>query len=289
MIEGKIKILKDYWSTINDIDDLPTDLKEEITLFINEKLELPDIAFERNTPSFERITVNNRIPEIGDSRIREVRYLKNPPKDCVEDYGRANLIGQSVFYATFMRPISIKEMRPNKGERYTVSKWQASGDNNRIIVFPIFKPKNDTKLYRDMDFFEETREDELTVQLEDMLNDLEEEQLNKIKQLLTFIAECFAQEVSADNKSTYFFTASLANKIFTSVHSGNVEAITYPSVQNDSKIENIALKPETIEERYEAVEVGEYLVRNANHDANQYLSNCIGRTDEICDGEITWA
>lgn len=287
MIDEQLKALKDYWSKINDIEELPADLEEEISLFINDELELPDIAFKRTTPSFERITVNNRISKLGNSRITEIGYLKNPPPDCIKNYGRANLIGQSVFYGTFMRPIAIKEMRPNKKERYTVSKWVASDENNQIVVFPIFKPINDTKLYRALDIFEETREDELTVQLEDMLNDLEEEQVNKIKELLAFIAQCFAQEAPPNNL-TYFFTAHLANKIFTSVHSGNVEAITYPSVQDVTKIENIALKPEVVEIKYGLIEVSDYLVTTSNHDANQYLSNCLGRTNQISDGAITW-
>lgn len=290
---NQLEILKEYWSQIKDEKTKLTDeLKKQVSFFINNELILPEIAFYRTTPAFERIVINNRISDVGNSRIKEIKYLKNPPPECVLNYGRANLKYQSVFYATFFHPTAIKEMRPNETEIYTVSKWELSNESNNhdILTYPIFRPRADSSLYLKLkeQLFEENRDDEFTLQIEQLFKGFPKKEKIQIINLLIFISDCFAQKENKNSQNVYFFTASLANKIFNSIYDGKIEAITYPSVQDDVPCENIVLKPSVVEKKYNLAQVTDFKVSNSINSGKMHLGSAIGKANKFQDGKIIW-
>lgn len=255
MIEEYINSLKELSERIERVDfDIDTKLEMEIEKFISEKLQLPQIAFERKFPSFERITINKRVlPGKENTRLDKIKYLYNPPQKFVKSYGRANLKNQSIFYATFLTPIAMKELQPEVGDIFTLSIWKLLNSYDKIRVYPVFEPETNLEMYKkfsDSDLFEKTRSAELSLMLEDFFKSHPNENKGLIIELMKFVSSCFSKKINPENNSLYVVTANLANKILNNMFDGRIEAITYPTVQDITKIENIAIKPTVVREKY---------------------------------------
>lgn len=282
-----LKSLKDLWERIERLEGEIDERIEEVTRsYLGEKLRFPEIFFERKFPSFERITINKKLPNNSNERINKVRYLHNPPPKFINSYGRANYKNQSIFYATFLTPIALKELKPEKGDLYTLSRWKLLNKYDKLLVFPIFKPEkvDNDSLLQSLDIFETKRATALSMMLTQLL-DRHEEDKNVIFELFTFIANCFAKKIAPQNNSFYVFTSSIANNIF-NMSEKRVEAITYPTVQDSTQIENIALKPTVVREKYALDEVREYRV--IDYSGDRILSEYIGRSSKFIGGNIIW-
>ena len=48
-------------------------------------------GFKKIVPYFERLIINKRLPNNNNDTIKELKFLKNPPPECVNKYGRANI------------------------------------------------------------------------------------------------------------------------------------------------------------------------------------------------------
>jgi hypothetical protein len=148
VIDGYLEDLKKLYSKIEEIDqNIPEDRESELIQVIKEKIHLPTPSFFRLYPSFERLTINKKVPPFENSRIERIRYLLNPPSRYVENLGKANLRNQSIFYATFLPPTAINELKPKPGDLFTISKWKLIDRNTQIHVYPIFE-KQKTDLYK---------------------------------------------------------------------------------------------------------------------------------------------
>ena len=88
---------------------------DEIITFI----ALP-IFDEHNFSEIQRVTINRNVLNGENKSIETISFLKYPPPEYVS-YGRANVNGQSVLYATFNLMTAIKEMKPNIGDLITIS------------------------------------------------------------------------------------------------------------------------------------------------------------------------
>ena len=91
ILEYKLKPLRKYLekNSISENDlSLIKSILQEITL-------LSSLMYRQRIDGFQRVTVNNWIKDIN-GRVEFIKHLKNPPKECVNKYGRANLINQSV-------------------------------------------------------------------------------------------------------------------------------------------------------------------------------------------------
>ena len=87
-------------------------------------------------PTIERITINKNV--IGkNKRIHNLEFLKYPPAEKVNKYGRCNIPGTSVLYGTFMKPTAMMEMAPRVGDLITISKWKLK-DDYELTYSPIF-------------------------------------------------------------------------------------------------------------------------------------------------------
>lgn len=63
------------------------------------QFEFHTFSFTGVIPEFQRITINKNLQGNTNSTIN---FLKYSPESSVSKYGRANLIEQSMLYATFM-------------------------------------------------------------------------------------------------------------------------------------------------------------------------------------------
>ncbi|WP_370402898.1 hypothetical protein, partial [Tenacibaculum dicentrarchi] len=230
----------------------------------------------------ERITVNKRI--LGtNKRIRNIDFLKYPPAEKVNRYGRCNLKKESIFYGAPMITTALSEMRPKVGELVTKSIWKVK-EKHTFKICPIFhiQPTNGTmnphSFEMEQSFYEDVNKNFKGKTKEAVIN------------LTKFIAFHFSKNVNPDNDRDYIFSAFFANKLLNELDGGTIEGILYPSVKEKLSFENVALKADVFDKYFEIDEVSESIVVKDPSDGGggllQYgLSHC----KDFNNKEILWS
>lgn len=205
-----------------------------------------------------RLSINKRI--IGSNkRIYNQKYLKYPPKELVNRYGRCNLKQQSILYATFGSLTALSEMKPLRGDLITMSTWEVIDDSSLIISPILRQPKDDTFNPRiwEMQKIYEKEFEKYPPNIRKQINLLNE-----------FIADEFTKPVKPDNDRDYLFSAYFADRILNKFENGDVEALYYPSVPSKLSFENLAIKPKSFDKKYRLIEVKESVI-DMDHTAGQ--------------------
>lgn len=232
---------------------------------------------------FHRITINKNV--LGENkRIRDIQYLKYPPADKISRYGRCNLPRQSVLYGSFMYLTTLSELKPRVGDLITHSIWRVK--NNQSLTFcPIFKNQP-------------TKEQVINPRTLN-INRLYEKELKsfpnyariQIDTLVQFIADAFTKRINPENHLDYVFSAHFANKILYEFTNGSIEAIYYPSVPSNLSFENIAIKPNVFDSKYDLVEVKDVIViGDPSNGRGGYSMEGLGdcKSFDYAKGKILW-
>lgn len=232
--------------------------------------------------SLSRLTVNKRV--VGENkRITEMSQIKYPPSYLVKSYGRCNKPGQSVLYACFDPLTAINEMKPEVGDLITTSTWRLKRGCH-LTYCPIFRvqPEGDIKNLESLRFDQEF-ERELRKQPEFLWP------ITKL--LVDFVAQEFSKRHTSKNHLDYVFSAYFSDKILYQLQHGDIEAIYYPSVQSGLTFNNIAVKPEAFDSKYELVEVHDSMITNiANGKDKGTMMAGLGTSKafDFAGGKIFW-
>jgi len=242
---------------------------------------LTSLIYKQKIEGFKRITINRNI--LGkNSRITEVRHLKYPPKECVNRFGRANNIQESVLYATFDPITALSEMRPNIGDLITISTWRLKTSYD-LTVTPIFK--NSTKngvIHSSISL-------QAGIQYWNAIKQYDVQQKKQFDLILQFVADCFSKEIEEGNHFDYFLSSHYANRLFWELQDGEIDAILYPSVRQSLTLTNIAMKPTVFDENYEVELVEESTITQIpSKTAPGWSMNGIGYATTIENGNIVW-
>lgn len=232
--------------------DLSKNAADEAHLLsLLDSLRFIAIPFTKIVPKIDRITVNKRLPDNSNETINEIKYLRNPPPQIINKYGRANLKNQSILYGTFILPTAILETNPDVDDLVTVSTWKLQKNDTPLTVYPVF------------DFFK-TKD----MQLKNIFNSVISKYPVDLQELIIMdsclIACYFSKSVEVGKEINYTFSAHIADKILNEKFDGKIDAIIYPSVKDPSQSENIALKPEIFINKYELEKVIESRVISKN-------------------------
>ncbi|MEQ8546950.1 MAG: hypothetical protein RIC03_03515 [Cyclobacteriaceae bacterium] len=196
---------------------------------------LVQLELESNLNPLYRITVNRKIPSNNNSRIFHTSQLRNPPKKAVNGYGRANILGSSIFYAAFASNVAGIEIHPKKGDLITITKWIQEKPLWLTAVYRsgvVLRKSVWTKALLDkMEAPLATQFDSTTIEF--------------YRYFMNILTEEFTKKVSETANLSYFLSASFANKILFG-NGSHAEAIVYPSVKNNYQNPNIAIKPKAI-------------------------------------------
>ena len=198
-----------------------------------------------------RITVNKRIFGGKNKRINDIMLLKYPPAEKVTKYGRCNMPGQSVLYASFIELISLGEIRPERGDLITRSHWKVR-ENQGLKYCPIFKNQPKKTLNHNMW--------NINQEYEEFMKSYPKHVKAAADLIMQFVADNFTKKVPSDNHLEYIFSAFFSDIILNELESGTIEAIYYPSVKNKLSFENLAIKPAAFDLKYELHSVSESIV-----------------------------
>lgn len=238
--------LIEYLKQLSD-DGVSQNIEKQILQLLDNTIPFfAHLVLEEEFSEIHRLTINKRV--LGENkRIRDIKYLKYPPADRVSRYGRCNYHGQSVLYSSFLEFTAMTESQPRAGDLITESTWRVRG-NQTLKYCPISKnqPTHGVTNLRTL---------QINRIFEKLLKTYPENEQEKIDILVQFVADVFTKTVNPNNHFDYIFSAYFSNKIFNDFEDGTIEAIYYPSVKEKLSFENLAIKPDVFDRKYELVEV----------------------------------
>jgi len=288
MTEYDIHDIENYISSIKALFDRIETLNYEFPAHFEylmikcfEPIKVYNAISEGVFPIIERVTVNKRVLKGNNVRIYKVDKLKYPPAECITKYGRANLKHQSVLYGTFNFMTAVKEMKPEIGDLITVSEWKIKNENDNLITCPIFmnQPKDGTINIRLLSMY-----NNFMLDLKRFPPDIS----RLIFEIHTFYANCFSRKIDSCNNQGYIFTALLADKILNKNNGGVMDAILYPSTQEELKTENIAIKKDSFDKKYALFKTTEKRLLDFSMQGDKYKFELLGES-QINDSEtILW-
>lgn len=189
----------------------------------------------------ERLTINERIKEVGNRRISEIRHLKYPP--TTTKYGRCNVLDNPVLYGSFNLFTILDEIKPETGKLLTHSIWKVK-EGIKLKMCPIVFEDNDSN----------TLSSEIRKLHNDYISNLSYLIQETINLHISFFVKCFSKNVEELNHYDYFLSAYISYKIF-NIHNANYDGIIYPSVGSNLNFSNMAIRPSAFDSKFEIVEV----------------------------------
>lgn len=281
--------VKNFQTLLNYLQRLAADgvtplIEKQVKFMLDNSAKFfTHLVMEECFPTIHRLTINNRI--FGENkRANEIKYLKYPPKEFVKKYGRCNQPNESILYAAFSIPTVLNELKPRVGDLVTETIWRVK--ENRTLKFcPIFRNQpEDNEILNPTTF-------KINQEFERLIHNYPPNLKKQIVQLTQFIADTFSKRITSNNHLDYIFSAYFASKILNEFEYGTIEAIYYPSVQDKLSFENIAIKPQSFDDKYELVEVRESVVfSDPSSGYGGYvmksLSDC--KSFDYTSGKILW-
>lgn len=150
---------------------------------------------------------------------------------------------------------ALAEMKPERGDIITHSIWTCKSDK-QLTYCPIFynqptsgKVVNPRSIQYKSMFQRKLRE---------LYPDSKTREF--IIELNKFISEQFSKPIITDNHRDYIFSSFFSSKILNVMEDGLIDAIHYPSVQEDLSLDNIAIKPKVFDDNFILNEVNELFV-----------------------------
>lgn len=276
IFKQRLSLLRPFLST-GSIDEKIIELLKPILDEIITFIALP-IFDEQGFKEIQRVTINKNVLNGKNERIDGIALLKYPPAKKA-NYGRANIKGQSVLYATFNPMTALKEMKPNIGDFITISTWTIL-ETTTLSVAPIFKiTSKDGVFHNELSLF-------YLNEYEKLKKSLSKDVVEQSDELMLFMAECFAKRVEYGNKFDYYLSAYFADRIFAGL---NVEALVYPSFPEDLSFSNIAIKPQSFDDKYVLNSVEEcVVVETPKRNGHIYILKSSDSTKYFDKNKILW-
>lgn len=261
--QDKIAERLDYFKKISNcglenLSDLELDsLRVEFNNFLN-----IDLAFFADTypTKLFRITNNKYLYGGKTVKLQKITDLIGPPVDCAK-IGRANLKGESIFYAALDFNTAVWETQPEVGDYITLSEWKIK-EGEKLYNHFIFHPEETNLSKESQNAFEAHIE-----QLGKIRADLRD----VFKEVLKFVAEEFMKPVNRENNQNYLFSSLVSSRFLQRGKDSNgfqIESISYPSTKRDCEVTNIAILNSLVFEKLELESVKIMTVGETNYDIN---------------------
>lgn len=261
IIEPKFKIVEklDYFRVLsnNGLQNITSSefkkLKNDIKTFFNLSIALSN---DISTINLFRIRKNEKNDKSQIVKFKKITDLIGPKKEDTT-IQRANMKGESVFYAALDMSTAISETRPETGDTITLSEWRLRKDKTLRNTFIFHPDKININSDSQKAFIGYLKS------IKNLNKDLEE----IYKELLSFIAEEFMKPVEED--INYLFSSLFSSNILQKGKDANdyqIESITYPSVKGNGKVTNIAILNSLILEKLELISVKTMKIIETNYE-----------------------
>ena len=208
---------------------------------------------------------------VCSAKPEHVRELSYPPKEYVRSYGRANDMGQSMFYGGISKNIPFFEIGAKLGDNITMSVWRTKSNlvlNHIGFTEEIFKLLGSNREW-----------DAIYPFVKDTNNFSD---LNAF--VYNYLAAEFSKQVPKHEPYLYKPSIAIANKLLM----GEVlQGILYPAMAMAGNADNLVLKPSYVDTHMEFVAV-EYL-EVTYAEGMQYRYEALDSATEILDGRIRWS
>jgi hypothetical protein len=230
----------------------------------------------------KRVSINKTIREDrSNNRLFTISDLKYPPARVIDKlyYNRASYKMQSIFYGGFGNLHALFENLPNIGDLFTLSTWRQK-ENTKIHYAEIF---HDEIIHKHTDLYK-TEWNNYCKQLE-TLDNTTREAIRKLFSLITFF---FIRPVDPSRKIEYLLSAFLSNKIFKMNISPKIEAILYPSVPMEYIATNLAVKPDSFDDKFDFVKAEEFIITYKTDGRRQIIYQKIAEANKIEQNNLCW-
>lgn len=292
-LKKSIAFYKEAFSKLKEINlsNLREDEAEELKSYLNQVFNFKIFVFNDLHFNFLfRVSIVH--PDfLEKGKVRNPKYLRNPPIELVKEkglYNRANTSDKTVFYASFYENVALRETKPQVGDRIIISTWKNT-TGKPFNSFPITNSTVDNDgIRKATEAFEETKKYNNPYFAEIM--DL----------ILGFLAEEFVKEVKTTNpkRYEYLFSAYFADMVFSPFNEDDptprCDFIIYPSVAWQHKHENVAVIPESVDSKLKLVRTEEYEVTETFYEKELGLKdspaklNLLRQADWIEEDNIIW-
>jgi hypothetical protein len=258
-LKESIVFYKDVFPKLQSIDlnTISSDEVIELRAYLDKVFNVEVMVF--NDVQFDllyRVTiVAEDFREKG--KVRDTKYLKYPPLDIVVKkgvYNRANSHEKTVFYASFFENVALRETKPKVGEQIIISTWK-NITGKPFNSYPITNSNVDNKGAKiATEAFKRTKE-----QNDNLFWEL-------TNQILGFLASEFVKdcEILNDNRYEYLYSSYFADKVLAPFNeedpTPNYDFVIYPSVAWQHKHDNVAIIPDSVNNKLKPIKAVEYIV-----------------------------
>lgn len=187
----------------------------------------------------------------------------------VNNYGRFNNIGESIFYCSPRWETCIYELKPNIGDIITILECEPIDREMPLKVANIFFSKN--SLYNGIEMnIKPIIENPKAVRLLESNENIEMQKL-----IIDFFEGESLRHVNVGEEYNYKISVAIKDILFTIL---DVDAISYPSLSNDGSI-CFAVRPNVTDQYYKPMEVT--IVRLESQEGLDYNCKCLSKSQSI--------
>lgn len=236
---------------------------------------LPIVSNNLTIFSTYRMVINDSV--LGkNERITNAKCLKHPTLEIVKKigrYNRANSINTNVFYSSESIDTNLKELKPPLNKLITIGVWRPK-NNRKFLSYAISHGKeaikNNLGAAKATKAFEEIKTYNSPLFIE------------YIENYFNLLGREFSKSVS--HHSEYLMSSTFSELILHGKGSNtDFECIIYPSVGNNFKTDNIAMRTDVFENNFYLEKVIEFEVKEAFYDDPSIADEA----DEITLADVT--
>ncbi|WP_281297876.1 hypothetical protein [Flavobacterium limnophilum] len=236
---------------------------------------LPIISNNLTIFTTYRMVINESVLD-NNERITNSKYLKHPTLEIVQKtrrYNRANSTNTTAFYSSESIDTNLKELRPPLNKLITIGVWRPKS-NRKFLSYAISHGKeaikNNVGVAKATKAFEELKPYNSPLFIE------------YIENYFNLLGREFSKTVS--HHSEYLMSSTFSELILHGKGSDiNFECIIYPSVGNNFKTDNIAMRTDVFENDFYLEKVIEFEVTEAFYDDPSIADEA----DEITLADVT--
>jgi hypothetical protein len=294
-IKSTIDFYKKSFTHLKQIDlrSLTDNQHEKLLDYLNFVLNTSPIINNDVTAEYiYRVTIV-RDNFLENGKLRDTKFLSYPPLDIVIKngvYNRANSSATTLFYASLMPQVAIRETHPSEGYRIVLSTWQ-NKSQKPLKAYPICLTGGIHNEYADRNNYA----------FEEICKTLHPTIAEWMECFFSFFSSEFIKESEPTSPKRYdylfsaFFSDRLLQPFPENSNMSSFECIVYPSVAWNHIPDNLAIIPEVIKKNiYSLIDAKEYVVLSTWYDKkidlNQYPAGLklIRQSVAIENNRIRW-